>query len=145
MKTGGKGISLCDVNGKHPRVSLISPTTSVINLIQMLGRVCRSGKTKSLQRIIFAANTPEEKLSKMLFKQLADIPLLDNAEKMRKLANDFTSHIVQGGGSAFGYIQNNLNTVSKYTGITELLKPLMETPIIIQKKEDKEKNRQNDE
>lgn len=140
MKTGGKGISLCDVNGKHPRVSLISPTTSVINLIQMLGRVCRSGKTKSLQRIIFAANTPEEKLSKMLFKQLADIPLLDNAEKMRKLANDFTSHIVQGGGSAFGYIQNNLNTVSKYTGITELLKPLMETPIIIQKKEDKEKN-----
>src|SRR3990167_2120909 len=59
IRAGGIGISLHDVNGNHPRVSLISPTQSATNLIQALGRIHRSGgKSKSLQRIIFAANTP---------------------------------------------------------------------------------------
>lgn len=81
IKAGGVGVSLHDINGKHPRVALISPTTSATNLIQVLGRVHRSGgKTKSLQRIIFAANTPEEKISKMLFRKLANISLLNDGE-----------------------------------------------------------------
>lgn len=81
IKAGGVGISLHDINGKHPRVSLISPTQSATNLIQALGRIYRSGgKTKSLQRIIFAANTPEENISKMLFKKLSNLSLLNDGD-----------------------------------------------------------------
>lgn len=81
IKAGGVGISLHDITGKHPRVALISPTQSATNLIQALGRVHRTGgKTKSLQRIIFAANTPEENISKMLFKKLANLSLLNDGD-----------------------------------------------------------------
>ena len=81
IKAGGVGISLHDVNGTYPRVSLISPTTSATNLIQVLGRIHRSGgKSKSLQRIIFAANTPEDNISKMLFRKLANISLLNDGD-----------------------------------------------------------------
>lgn len=81
IKAGGVGISLHDINGKYPRVSLISPTTSATNLIQALGRIHRSGgKTKSLQRIIFAADTPEDNISKMLYRKLANISLLNDGE-----------------------------------------------------------------
>jgi len=79
IKAGGIGISLHDLHGKHPRVSLISPTQSATNLIQALGRIHRSGgKTKSLQRIIFAANSPEENISKMLFRKLSNLSLLND-------------------------------------------------------------------
>jgi hypothetical protein len=81
IKAGGVGISLHDINGVHPRVSLISPTQSATNLIQVLGRIHRSGgKTKSLQRIIFAANTPEDDISRMLFKKLANLSLLNDGD-----------------------------------------------------------------
>jgi superfamily II DNA or RNA helicase len=81
IKAGGVGISLHDINGKHPRVSLISPTQSATNLIQALGRIYRSGgKSKSLQRIIFSANTPEDDISKMLFRKLSNLSLLNDGD-----------------------------------------------------------------
>lgn len=81
IKAGGVGISLHDVNGKYPRVALISPTQSATNLIQALGRIHRSGgKSKSLQRIIFASNTPEENISRMLFRKLANLSLLNEGD-----------------------------------------------------------------
>lgn len=81
IKAGGIGISLHDINGKHPRVALISPTQSATNLIQALGRIYRSGaKSKSLQRIIFAANTPEDDISKMLFRKLSNLSLLNDGD-----------------------------------------------------------------
>jgi superfamily II DNA or RNA helicase len=81
IRAGGVGISLHDINGKYPRVSLISPTQSATNLIQALGRIHRSGgKSKSLQRIIFAANTPEDDISKMLFRKLANLSLLNDGD-----------------------------------------------------------------
>lgn len=81
IKAGGVGISLHDINGKYPRVALISPTTSATNLIQALGRIHRSGgKSKSLQRIIFAAHTPEEMISRLLFKKLANLSVLNDGE-----------------------------------------------------------------
>jgi superfamily II DNA or RNA helicase len=81
IKAGGVGISLHDLDGKHPRISLISPTQSATNLVQVLGRIHRSGgKSKSLQRIIFAANTPEADISKMLYRKLANLSLLNDGD-----------------------------------------------------------------
>ena len=81
IKAGGVGVSLHDITGKHQRISLISPTYSATSLIQVLGRVHRTGaKSKSLQRIIFAANTPEENISKMLYKKLSNLSLLNDGD-----------------------------------------------------------------
>jgi superfamily II DNA or RNA helicase len=81
LKAGSLGVSLHDLDGKHPRVSIISPTWSSIDLTQALGRIHRaSGKSKSLQRIIYAANTIEEKIADKLQKKLKDMNDLNNGD-----------------------------------------------------------------
>jgi len=59
IKAGGQSINLHDLYGK-PRVSLISPSFSSLELLQALGRINRAGaKSPALQRIIYCANTCE--------------------------------------------------------------------------------------
>ena len=54
IQSGGQGISLHDTNGIFPRVSIISPTWSAQDLIQVLGRIHRAmGKSDCVQQIIF--------------------------------------------------------------------------------------------
>lgn len=65
----------------HPRVSLISPTWSSIDLVQALGRVHRAGgKSKSLQRIIYTADTVEEKIADKLQYKLLNINSINNGD-----------------------------------------------------------------
>lgn len=81
IKAGGVGVSLHDIHGGHPRVSLISPTWSSIDLLQALGRVHRAGgKSKSLQRIIYTANTIEERIADKLRFKLQDINSINNGD-----------------------------------------------------------------
>lgn len=81
IKAGGLGISLHDIKGGHPRVSLISPTWSSIDLLQALGRIHRAGgKSKSLQRIIYTANTVEEKIADKLKHKLNNINSINNGD-----------------------------------------------------------------
>jgi superfamily II DNA or RNA helicase len=63
LQSGGQSISLHDKTGHHPRVSIILPSFSSIDLIQALGRIHRSGvKSYCYQNIIFCANTHEENI-----------------------------------------------------------------------------------
>jgi hypothetical protein len=63
IAAGGTGVSLHDLNGKFPRASIISPNWSAYNMRQALGRVWRQGgKTKSYQRIVYAAKCIEEQI-----------------------------------------------------------------------------------
>ena len=81
IKAGGIGISLHDIEGNHPRVSLISPTWSSIDLIQALGRIHRAGgKSKSLQRIIYAAETVEDNIADKIKLKLANINSINNGD-----------------------------------------------------------------
>jgi superfamily II DNA or RNA helicase len=81
IKAGGVGISLHDKYGNYPRVSLISPTWSSIDLQQALGRIHRAGgKSKSLQRILYVANTIEEKIADKLQNKLKEINTLNNGD-----------------------------------------------------------------
>jgi len=67
LQSGGQSISLHDKTGHHPRVSIISPSYSSIDLIQALGRIHRSGgKSCCYQNIIFCANTYEENICKKI-------------------------------------------------------------------------------
>jgi SNF2 family DNA or RNA helicase len=81
IKAGGIGISLHDMYGGHPRATIFSPTWSSIDLLQALGRVHRAGgKSKSLQRIVYTANTIEEKISDKLKKKIKDINSINNGD-----------------------------------------------------------------
>lgn len=81
IKAGGVGISLHDIYGGHPRASIISPPWSSIELVQALGRVHRAGgKSKSLQRIVYTANTIEEKIADKLRGKLSNLNLINDGE-----------------------------------------------------------------
>ena len=59
-----------DKYGK-PRVSIISPSFKINEIIQALGRINRKGaKTPSLQRLIYCADTIEEAVCKNLRKKI---------------------------------------------------------------------------
>jgi superfamily II DNA or RNA helicase len=81
IKAGGIGISLHDIHGGFPRVSIISPTWSSIDLVQALGRIHRAGgKSKSLQRILYIADTVEEKIADKLKTKLFNINSINNGD-----------------------------------------------------------------
>lgn len=81
IKAGGIGISLHDIYGGHPRVSIISPTWNSIELTQALGRIHRAGgKSKSLQRIIYIADTVEERIAEKLKLKLKNINSINNGD-----------------------------------------------------------------
>ena len=80
-QAGGTGLSLHDVNGKHPRVSLISPSFSAIDLKQALGRIHRAGaKSPAVQKIIFAEGTVEMRVCRLVRKKLNNIDLINDDE-----------------------------------------------------------------
>ena len=78
---GSVGISLHDLNGNYPRLSLISPSYSAVHMRQATGRVWRDGsKTTSLQRIIFVSNTIEVKVCEAVNKKLNNLDLLNDGD-----------------------------------------------------------------
>lgn len=81
IQAGGESISLHDVNGNFPRVALVCPTYSAVQLKQALGRVHRAGGlTKSLQRVLFAAGTIEEKVCAAVEKKITCLDLLNDGD-----------------------------------------------------------------
>jgi superfamily II DNA or RNA helicase len=81
IQAGGVGISLHDLHGNRPRVSLINPPYSVVHLKQALGRIWRAGaKTKAIQRVVFAAGTVEEKACEAVRRKLGNLNMLNDGE-----------------------------------------------------------------
>lgn len=81
IQAGGVGIDLHDITGRHPRVSLISPGFNAVELKQALGRSCRAGgKTPTVQRIVFAADTIEERVRRKVGKKLANIDSINDGD-----------------------------------------------------------------
>lgn len=78
VQAGGVSLSLHDVHNTNPRVALLCPTYSGTELRQALGRVHRSGGSKSLQRILFAAGTIEEKICSRVNQKLSRMDLLND-------------------------------------------------------------------
>lgn len=79
LQAGNAGIGLHDLNGKHPRHSLISPSFSAINMLQSFGRIHRAeGKTPCVQKIMFAANTVEESACIRVKSKLNNLSILND-------------------------------------------------------------------
>lgn len=81
IRAGGTGTNLNDQHGKHPRLALVSPSFSMVSLKQALGRVARvNNKTESVQRIIYAAGTPEEKACKAVQAKIKNLGALTDGD-----------------------------------------------------------------
>ena len=81
IAAGGAGLSLHDLNGKYPRMSLICPSYSAVLMRQSTGRVWRdSAKSKSIQKIVFVANTVEEEVCKVVNQKLENLDLLNDGD-----------------------------------------------------------------
>jgi len=74
---GGVGISL---HGRRHRVALISPSWSAFELKQCLGRVWRAGGSRSIQRILFAAGTIEEKVCTKVRSKIGRLETLNDGD-----------------------------------------------------------------
>lgn len=80
-QAGGVGISLHDMHGNYPRLSLISPPESARSLIQILGRIHRTGaKSPALQKLVFAENTVESRVRRTVEKNVKQIDTLNDGQ-----------------------------------------------------------------
>jgi Mimiviridae putative ATP-dependent RNA helicase len=79
IQAGGVGISLHDIHGGHPRMSVISPTWSGQDMMQVLGRIHRAGsQSPALQRIIYCAETYEDEICKLIQNKMINITALND-------------------------------------------------------------------
>ena len=79
IKAGGTGLSLHQLDSKFPRISIISPTFSAMDLVQVLGRIHRSGsKSMALQKIVYAAGTVEENVCDNLQSKLDNLSIIND-------------------------------------------------------------------
>lgn len=81
ISAGGVGISLHDLVGGHPRMSIISPTWSGQDLVQCLGRIHRLGaKSNAVQKIIYCANTYEETVCERMTDKIKLIDTINDGD-----------------------------------------------------------------
>lgn len=81
IQSGGAGLSLHDLNGKFPRMSIISPTYSPVFMRQALGRIWRDdAKTKCIQRIVCVADTIEEVVCQNVQQKLDNLDMLNDGD-----------------------------------------------------------------
>ena len=81
IAAGGVAISLHDLTGDHPRASVLSPNWSAIQMLQAVGRIWRQGgKTKSYQRIVYAADTIEEHICRRVQEKINSLNTLNDGD-----------------------------------------------------------------
>ena len=77
---GGLGLDLHDLEG-HPRISIINPTWSAVQLVQALGRIHRAGSlSPAVQKLIYAAGTVEEDVANRVEASLNNLSLLQDGD-----------------------------------------------------------------
>ena len=81
ISSGGVGISLHDEDGNYPRSSIVCPSFSAVDLRQALGRIHRANsKSKSVQRIVLASNTIEERIATKLRGKLKALDTINDTD-----------------------------------------------------------------
>jgi superfamily II DNA or RNA helicase len=81
IQAGGVGLSLHDLHGGHPRVSIISPSFSAVELRQTLGRIHRAGSlSPAVQKIVFVRGTVEMNVCRSIKSKLNNLDLINDDE-----------------------------------------------------------------
>ncbi len=77
---GGLGLDLHDLQGR-PRISILNPTWSAVQMVQALGRIHRAGSlSPAVQKLIYAAGTVEEDVAKRVEASLNNLSLLQDGD-----------------------------------------------------------------
>ncbi len=122
IRSGGTGVSLHDLNGTFPRVSIISPTWSAQDLVQALGRIYRAkAQTKVVQRIIFCKGTIEDSICENIKEKIGTIAFINDGNMDSYNYKGLTDEIA-GAVNIYGEIpeqpEDKFNNV--FTKITKL-------------------------
>lgn len=88
IAAGGVGVSLHDPTGQKPRLALISPTFSAIDLTQALGRVHRTHGATSRQLVVFADGTCEAETCERVAAKCANIALVTDGDLTPSFINE---------------------------------------------------------
>jgi superfamily II DNA or RNA helicase len=82
IQAGGVSIDgMQDLKGEYSRVGLVCPTDDAVLLKQTLGRIHRSNsKSKSMNILVYAAGTVEEKIFKNVNHKIANINILNDGD-----------------------------------------------------------------
>jgi hypothetical protein len=81
IQSGGGGLSLHDIYGGHPRLALISPSHSIVNMKQVIGRIWRDdAKTKAIQKLICVADTIEESIYNNIVHKMNNLDLINDGD-----------------------------------------------------------------
>jgi hypothetical protein len=114
---GGVGLSLHDTVGNAPRAALLSPSWDEKEIIQALGRCHRAGgKSLTLQRILIASGSIEEKIIASLTDKIYRVEKLNDA---KNILNEPTPTVSE------GVSQNNI-TPTMPTETAEPVTPALE-------------------
>ncbi len=79
IQAGNVGISLHDIHGGHPRMSVISPSWSGQDTKQALGRIHRAGsKSPAIQKLVYVADTYEEQVAGLVHEKIRNIGAIND-------------------------------------------------------------------
>ena len=89
IKAGGISVSLHDLDGNFPRMSIISPSWSGVEMQQTMGRIHRAnGKSPAIQRIVFVSGTFEDQIMSIIDKKLKNISGINDRDMVGPLFTD---------------------------------------------------------
>ena len=112
IASGGCGISLHDTNGNYPRISLISPSWSAQDIIQVLGRIHRAmAKSDAEQHILFCAQTFEEKIGMILQQKINNIQMINqnDTNQIKQKINPNVTKLILSEFEKVKTIEDNIN------------------------------------
>lgn len=81
IKSGGTGLSIGDLDGNHPRLSIISPDDSARDIRQCCGRANReNSKSKSIVKIPCASGTIEDSVTRNFQSKNNNIDIVNDGD-----------------------------------------------------------------
>lgn len=128
VASGGVGISLHDLNGIYPRVSIISPGYSAQTILQALGRIYRANtKTAVRQRIVFSSCDIEKQICQNMKDKITNIASLNDGDLLSYQIEGLTDELAgidkHEGFTQFEILFQKINVLTiKYDRLVEELK-----------------------
>ncbi len=80
VQAGGVALSLHDVRHERLRISSLAPAANAAEFVQAMGRIRRTGGTHVLQKVVLAAQTPQERLAENLSKKIDNIDAINDSD-----------------------------------------------------------------
>ena len=130
IRSGSTGLSLHDLNGNFPRVSIISPTWSAQDLVQTLGRIFRAKtQSKVVQRIIFCKGTIEDSICLNIKEKIGTIAFINDGNMESYNFKGLTDDMAGDANELFGELPEEPQ--DKFNNVFDKINKLYEKKAIL--------------